>query len=182
MPFTKTPMTEEQRREKKREAARKYYDANYDAVRAQQRTRDPVARRADQRARRSADPETYRAYGRKEQAIRREKYPWLAAFHSRRKHAAKKNLPFTITTDWCAARYTGKCELTGFLFDVRKHDQPGNPGPRPYSVSIDKIDATKGYTPDNCRFVLNAVNVMRGSGTDDHMRVVAQALITLPHP
>lgn len=181
MAFTKTPMSPAEQLEANRAKARRDYEKNKEKRRAVQNARkraDPEKTRADARARRAAKPEQYRAYGRKEQAIRREKYPWLASFHSRRKHAAKKGIPFTITTDWCKAIYTGQCSLTGIAFDTRACDQVGNPGPRPYSISIDKIEAAKGYTPENSRFVLNAVNTMRGSGTDAEMLKVVSALLT----
>jgi len=179
MAFTKTPRPAEETAELRRQRARADYHKNIAARRAQQnakRAEDPEAVRAAARARRAANPEAYRDYGRKEQALRREKQPWLAAFHSRRKHAEKKGLPFTLTTAWAKETYTGYCALTGLPFDIRLQHQAGNPGPRPHSISIDKIDAAKGYTPDNCRFVLNAVNTMRGSGTDEQMLAIALAL------
>lgn len=180
MSFTKTPMTAEERKANRRVASLQYYYDNRNEVRVRQNAQkqaDPIKTAAQRRAYRAADPEKYRAYGRKEQAIRREKYPWLAAFHSRRKHAEKKGLMFTLTTEWAKAVYTGYCTLTGIPFDVRSCDQVGNPGPRPHSISIDKIDATKGYTPANCRFVLNAVNTMRGSGSDTEMLHITRALL-----
>ena len=180
MAFTKTPMTPDERIERNREKARQDYYKHIEKRRAVQNARrqaDPEKARADARARRAANPEAYKGYGRKEQAIRREKQPWLAAFHSRRKHAEKRGLLFTITTAWAKARYTGKCELSGIPFDIRKRDQVGNPGPRPHSISIDKIEQAKGYTPDNCRFILNCLNTMRGSGSDELMMATIQALM-----
>lgn len=185
MAFTKTPMTEEQRREKKRANSRSDYHRNIEKRRASQNARkraDPEKTAAQRRGYRAAAPEKYKAYGRKEQAIRREKYPWLAAFHSRRKHAGKRGLPFTITTEWCRETYTGFCSLTGIPFDVRAADQPGNPGPRPHSISIDKVDQKAGYIIGNCRFILNCLNTMRGSGSDDEMMAVANALIAKFQP
>lgn len=175
MAFTKTPMTEDVRKQKKREASLRHYYAHYDEVRAQQNARDPEKRRADQRARRLADPEKYQAYGRAEQLRRRQQKPWLASFHACRKRAKQKGMEFTLTYEWAIHRYTGKCEMTGLLFEVR--EVAGKPGPRPHSVSIDKIDQTKGYTPENCRFVLNAVNTLRGSGSDADVMKIMQALV-----
>ena len=175
MAFTKTPMTEEERKAKKREASIRHYYAHYDAVRAQQNARDPDKRRADQRARRAADPEKYQAYGRAEQLRRRQRMPWLASFHACRKRAIKNGIEFTLTYEWARETYTGYCALTGLPFDVR--EVAGKPGPRPHSVSIDKIDQTKGYIPSNCRFVLNAVNTFRGTAADVDMLTIAKALV-----
>jgi hypothetical protein len=55
--------------------------------------------------------------------------------------------------------------------------ETGKRGPSPYSVSIDRIKHHVGYYPHNCRFVLHAVNTMRGSGTDAEMNLIARALI-----
>ena len=58
----------------------------------------------------------------KEQAISAEKNShWLAAFHSRRKHACKSAVfRLQLTMHGLKARYTGKCELSGIPFDTRK--------------------------------------------------------------
>ncbi len=46
-----------------------------------------------------------------------------------------------------------------------------------FSPSIDRIDSSKGYTPDNCQFVLWAINVFKGDGTLEEMYEIATALI-----
>src|ERR1039458_4242903 len=120
MAFTKTPMTEAERYERHLASSTRWYHNHIEDARAKQNARkqaDPEKTRADARARRAANPEAYKAYGRKEQAIRREKQPWLAAFHSRRKHAEKRGIPFTLTVAWAKETYTGKCVLTGIPFD-----------------------------------------------------------------
>lgn len=42
---------------------------------------------------------------------------------------------------------------------------------------MDRIDSSKGYTQDNCRFILFAVNSFKGVGTDALMLEIAQALL-----
>jgi hypothetical protein len=37
------------------------------------------------------------------------------------------------------------------------------------NLSIDKIDQTLGYTPENVRLVCHRVNLMRTDGTDDEL-------------
>jgi hypothetical protein len=180
MAFTKTPMTEEERKVSRRAASLRDYHKNIEKRRADQNARkqaDPDKTAAQRRGYRAANLEVYREYGRKDFHVRREKYPWLAAFNSRRKHAEKKGLPFTITTEWCKATYSGFCTLTGIPFIVYPQGHKGAAGPKPHSVSIDRIKQTEGYTPGNCRFVLHAVNVMRGSGTDAGMHLVIKALL-----
>jgi len=46
-----------------------------------------------------------------------------------------------------------------------------------YSPSIDRIDNSKAYTPDNCRFVLNCVNSFKHDGTDADIYRIAEALL-----
>lgn len=175
MAFTKTPMSDEERKKRKRAASMKAYFANHEESKAKMRARDPEKRRADARDRRAADPERYRGYGRNEQLQRRIKMPWLASFHACRKRAAKKGIRFSLTYEWARERYTGFCTLTGLSFDTRL--EAGKSGPRPRSVSIDRIDQSLGYTPDNCRFILHGVNTFRGSGTDEEALIVVEALL-----
>jgi hypothetical protein len=49
----------------------------------------------------------------------------------------------------------GKCEITGTPFDL-------SPGRKFNSPSIDRIDAKRGYEPDNVRVVCHAMNAAMG--------------------
>lgn len=83
----------------------------------------------------------------------------------------KKGFPFDLTREWCERVWTGKCAVTGlpFAFGTQTHF--------PFSPSIDRIDSALGYTQTNCRFVLFAINSLKGTGTDEQMLQIAQALI-----
>ena len=177
MAFTKTPMGAEERKTRKRAASLKAYYRNHEENKAKMRTRDPEKRRADARSRRAANLERYRGYGRAEQVVNRIRRPWLASFNASKKRAAKKGLRFSLTREWAEKTYTGVCALTGLSFETRT--EAGKQGPRPRSISIDRIDQTLGYTPENCRFILHGVNTFRGSGTDAETMFVAKALISL---
>ena len=48
---------------------------------------------------------------------------------------------------------------------------------RPFTLSLDRIDSSKGYTKDNCRFILLGINMLRGMGTDSEMYTIAEALL-----
>lgn len=50
----------------------------------------------------------------------------------------------------------GVCELSGINFDL---SSPNGTAFNPYSPSIDKIDSKKGYTFDNCRVIITALNI-----------------------
>jgi hypothetical protein len=116
-------------------------------------------------------PEKLAEEARKREQRARELYPWAKLIRGAKRRAAQKGLECDLTVDWASARWTGKCEITGIPFDLAL---PGKPGGRPFSPSIDRIDSTKGYTTDNSRFVLWAINAMKGSG--DTSKILSVAL------
>lgn len=102
----------------------------------------------------------------------RQKSPWKDCLSNARNRSLKKGFAFDLTREWCAEKYTGQCDITKlpFYFGTQNH--------YPFSPSIDRIDSTKGYTQDNCRFVLFAVNSLKGIGTDEQMLQIAQAIVS----
>lgn len=64
----------------------------------------------------------------------------------------------------------GVCELTGLAFDLTATDKG------PFRPSLDRIDATKGYTTDNVRVVLWCVNAMCGTWGLEAVLPVIRAL------
>ncbi len=91
--------------------------------------------------------------------------------------ARESKIANTLTKEWARTNYTGVCVLTGLSFVVGNGDVVRRQGGHPYSPSIDKIDPAKGYTPDNCRFILWVVNKFKDTMSDDEMFVVAGALV-----
>lgn len=72
----------------------------------------------------------------------------------------KTKRPFDLTLEWATATAEAqrfRCALSGALFyaDASARDRRN-----PYMPSIDRIDCSKGYTQDNCRLVLLAINSM----------------------
>lgn len=82
-------------------------------------------------------------------------------------------MAFDLDADWCRAQYTGRCALTGLEFSYEGIKR----GPKMRAPSVDRLDSTKGYTKDNCRIVIFAVNALKHSGTDEDMYKIAEALI-----
>jgi hypothetical protein len=111
------------------------------------RHRDAVRRH---RLRQARDPEKFLVY--------------IMSLAQRR--ANKHNREYTITPDFIIGRAKKlgfKCEKTGipFVFDeTKKH---------PFSVSIDRIDSSGGYTPDNCQLVCFMYNQCKNEWHDDHV-------------
>jgi len=102
----------------------------------------------------------------------RRKKPWPFLLGNARERAKEKNIPYNLTKEWAEARYTGKCELTKIPFSIN-----GRISFNPFSASIDRIDPHLGYTTDNCRFILMAVNAFKARMNDDQMYKIAKALV-----
>lgn len=129
------------------------------------------------RARRKEQPEWYREkepqYYLSYRTKQEEKRPWRYVFQSRRLEARKKNIPFDLTDEWCASRWTGRCELTNIEFIK---NPAGSRGPYPFSCSLDRIEPELGYILENCRFILWGCNALKGCGTDEDMFAIAKAI------
>ena len=105
-----------------------------------------------------------------QQKRRIERKPWLRALTKARARCKESGLENTLTNAWAEARYTGACELTGLKFVI-------NGKTNPYSISLDRIDSSRGYTPDNCRFILWALNRFKGEDSDSDMAIIAKAFL-----
>jgi hypothetical protein len=91
--------------------------------------------------------------------------------------AAKKDREFTLTLSGLAgllALQEYRCAVTGLPF-VLEPDADYWRGP--YSASLDRIDVSRGYTPDNVRLVLACVNIMLGEWGDQVFFSVAAAAL-----
>jgi len=81
----------------------------------------------------------------------------IEMWHSHRRTAKKRGLEASLSMDWFEGRLNfGVCELTGLEFDMTC-------GKSAYSPSVDRINNDKGYTEDNCRLILWALNAAFGT-------------------
>lgn len=90
------------------------------------------------------------------------------------RRAKKAGRPFSLTRDWFYSQWQaqqGRCALTGFPMVMF-----GQPMER-YLVSVDRIDPSMGYAPDNCRLVCYVANFMRGNLDDAELRVWLRAML-----
>lgn len=163
--------------EKNRENCRRYRQKHRERLLASQRERHAANREANNAQRKERygleDPEQRAAMKRLRGELRRQAYPWERLLRAASDRARAKGLPFTLTEEWATTRWTGRCEISGISFVVKN---TGEPGPKFFSPSIDQIEAKAGYTPENCRFVLWAVNALKHDGSDEDMILVAKSI------
>lgn len=89
-----------------------------------------------------------------------------------RARAEKKGIEFALTVEWIAERIrAGVCEATGLPIRL------DGVGRGPWSPSVDRVDSTKGYTPDNCQVTVWAFNAAKSDFTMDDLMAVARALV-----
>lgn len=89
----------------------------------------------------------------------------------KREECKKRGLEYDLDAEWFIRRLTKGCELTGLPFEINEK------GLQMTSPSCDRIDPSKGYTKDNCRLILNALNCFKGNGCDEEMLRIAKKLV-----
>jgi len=148
-------------------AVRIHYRKQYARDYYQRAQKDNPKYLAKRKARYQSDP---KEYGR----LSREYYlkkPWVVLVTKAIHRAKQQGLPCDLTKEWAAAKWTGKCEITGVPFRFERGQKR-----RFWAPSIDRIIPEAGYTQDNCRFVLWAVNCLKGVGSDAEMYEVARLI------
>lgn len=121
-----------------------------------------------------ANKDAFKVNARRYQLTQKTERPWAGPIRTSRLRARERNLEHTLTSGWGKRTFNGVCAISGLPFRV---DESGSPGPKPFSPTIDRIDPTKGYTPENSRFVLSCVNNFRGTMGDADMLIVAAAIL-----
>jgi hypothetical protein len=90
-----------------------------------------------------------------------------------RYRAKQKGLPYALDENAIqGAIDAGVCELTRIPFDL-EHGKTWN------SPSLDRIDSSKGYTPDNVRVVLYCLNVMANIWGENKIIEIADAIMAV---
>jgi hypothetical protein len=129
---------------------------------------------AGKRRRRLAQGSPRKTFHEREYAKRWSKLPRGRAsylIHQIRKRCREKGLPApTISCEWIAERIIrGTCEVSGAPF---KRDAGRR---NPFSASVDRVDSSKGYDPENCRLVLWALNAAFAEWGADAFAEIAEA-------
>lgn len=99
--------------------------------------------------------------------------PWLSLLKGAKNRATKKAIHFSLSVDWARKRWTGFCELSGLPFVLGKKGHGG----AIFSPSIDRKKPKLGYTENNCRFVLHALNAFKMDGSEEDMIAIALAFL-----
>lgn len=99
----------------------------------------------------------------------------IALMSDARCSSKKRKLKIDISNDWVEEKLKkGVCELTGIPFDF-------GPSKNTYlnkcAPSLDRINSNKGYTKDNVRVVLCAVNNALGQYSDEEILPILKALV-----
>lgn len=97
--------------------------------------------------------------------------PWRPLMASAKYRCGKNGWPYDLSEEWAKATWTGYCVLTGLPFEL------GQTPRTPFSPSIDRIDPTQSYIQSNCRFILFCMNTFKMDFSDEHMYIVAKALL-----
>lgn len=93
-----------------------------------------------------------------------------------RARSRDKGLELTLTREWLIEHLSvGRCAVTGLEFDMEVKLR-GSGRMTPWSPSLDRINSTLGYTPENCRLVVWMFNAAKHIGTDGDVLRMAEAL------
>lgn len=113
----------------------------------------------------------------KREACRRwySENPALKLLQQCRGSAKTRGLECSITADDIEAMLAPMvCSATGLPLSL-EHDG-GTSKANPWAPSIDRVDCSKGYAPDNVRVVCWAFNMMRADFPDEVVMTLAKAL------
>jgi len=122
--------------------------------------------------------EEFYAYNNKRRRNLKITHPWRMPVEAAKNRAAIKGITCNLTEAWAIKVWTGYCAISGLAFKYERSSK----GPSIFAPSIDRIDSTKGYAQDNCRFVLACVNFFKNNGTDAEMFKIAEAIATRQLP
>lgn len=90
-----------------------------------------------------------------------------------RSRAIRYDLAFDLSYEWVLPKLAfNACEASGLPFDLNRKGQKN-----PYAPSVDRIDATKGYTMDNCRIILWGLNAAFNEWGEDVFNTIVKAYL-----
>lgn len=166
-------------REQERATAAEYRTRNREAILESQRdyhnrNREAIAKKNAER--RVNNIEAYR-----ERAATYVKENWISwaiksALGRAKERCCKNGVPFNVSKDYVLQlilNNNNACAVCGIPF--QKSGKTGHKGP--FSPSIDRIKPELGYVEGNVRVVLDGINCLKGSGTDEDMWKIIDAMV-----
>ena len=93
-----------------------------------------------------------------------------------RSRAQKAGLDFSISLEWLDQQNLEHCPISKQPFRWRADYAASHEGPDPLAPSIDRIDSSKGYTPDNSWVISHRMNAMKNDSTYRELFVLANAI------
>lgn len=100
------------------------------------------------------------------------KNPKVKLYHIAKHRAIKKGLEFTITKD--DITIPTHCPILGITLDPIT-----GIGRKQNGCSLDRIDSTKGYTPDNIWVISDLANRMKAEATKEQLLAFATGVIKI---
>ncbi len=95
-----------------------------------------------------------------------------------RKRAVKDGIQCSITQDWIKEKLEkGVCEVTGILLELNVGNGKGS-RKNSFSPSLDRINQTGDYSPENTRLTCWIYNRARGAFSDTDFDRMVDALKT----
>ena len=92
-----------------------------------------------------------------------------------RKRAKKKGLEHTLTIEDLYNLYTDTCPISGVdLLWERGHKKPQENSP-----SLDRLDSTKGYTPNNIWLISYRMNRIKNDSTVEELQMILSACLEM---
>ena len=96
-------------------------------------------------------------------------------YNSAKRKAAQRGLTFNLKWNDVLRRVEkGKCEATGIPFDMRR--KPARGVDLPFRASLDRIDNTRGYEPDNIAVVCKIYNHAKWNWNAEDVIALAAAI------
>lgn len=102
---------------------------------------------------------------------------WVDLCNRAKERARMRGIEYKLTRqdmEYLFEVSQGRCSVSGIVFN---RFRPLNSTKRPWYPSLDRIDSSKPYTLDNCRFVCVAVNIAMGEWGEWVIKGIAKAIV-----
>jgi hypothetical protein len=96
--------------------------------------------------------------------------------NSAKRRARTRGVDFSLTPEWVAQKIAaGSCELTGLPFEMTGDAK--SVAKSPWSPSLDRIDPSGPYTPENVQVVVWLYNLAKNNFAHENVMALAAALM-----